>query len=164
MRETVRLVSDGEELVLWEGEAVRISSRHDTRDLGIKRPGESATPKPIAIQYLGFHDVEGRREYLLHARRDDETRRYTVWIELAAFSKRQALLQEGPDICYQKLLRELAGSAPQGPEGIGVTEDDLAAYRETHARPVRRSFSASPISTPARTQANTSPGESQRDR
>lgn len=106
---------------------------------------ESTGLKGTVIQYLGFGNVDGRREYVLDVQRGDETRRYTVWIELAAFSRGQALLQDGPDICYQKLLRELAGPEHQGSEGIEVTADDLAAYRESHAPPARRTgFSALP--------------------
>ena len=96
----------------------------------------------IAIQYVGFHDVQGRREYVLQAQRGDELRRYTVWIELAAFSRRQALLQDGPDICYQKLVRELAEAEPHG--SVGVTDGDLTAYRETHAPPPRRGGFSTP--------------------
>lgn len=143
MPETIRVVSDGEELVLSEGEALRSHPRPASIPPAARAEG-TAAPKRIAIQYLGFKDVEGRREYQLHAHRGDQPRRYTVWIELGAFSRREALLQDGPDICYQKLMRELTGSEVEGPDGIGVTEGDLAAYRETHVAPVRRGFSHSP--------------------
>jgi hypothetical protein len=140
MSETVRIVSDGEELVLSEGEAFRI---HPTPapEVAARRAVVSAAPERIAIRYLGFQDVEGRREFMLNAQRGDQVRRYAVRIELAAFSRRQALLQDGPDICYQKLLRELTGSGLPGSDDIEVTEGDLAAYRETHAAPVRKGFS-----------------------
>jgi hypothetical protein len=131
--EIVRVVSDGEEIVLSTSEAVHIRPRTAERDL--------RAPLRLAVQYLGFNDVQGRREYVLSAQQGAEARRYTVWIELTAFAGHRALLQDGPDICYQKLLRELAGSELRGCERIGVTEGDLAAYRETHTPPVRRSFS-----------------------
>lgn len=102
----------------------------------------------IAIQYQGFQDAPGRREYALDAQRGDQRRRYTVWIEQAAFAARRALLQDGPDICYQKLLREIEASQLEGADCIGVTDGDLQAYREAHARPVRRGFSPFPTSTP----------------
>jgi hypothetical protein len=159
MSETVRLVSDGEELVLSSGEAFRIASKTDADGLGIERPGDVVAAKPIAIRYLGFHEVQGRREYALQARRGEQARRYTVWIELTAFSGRHALLQDGPDICYQKLLHELVGSDLQGCcDGFAVTEDDLAAYRETHFRPVRKKISPGPTTerTPSPAKASAS--------
>jgi hypothetical protein len=139
MSQAVRHISDGEEVVLWRGETFVI---HPTpaRELIPGRMGEPATAKPLvlAVQYLGFQNLGGRREYLLQARRGNEARRYTVSIELVAFSRRQALLQDGPDICYQKLLRELAGSELEGSEAIQVTDADLAAYHETHPRAASR--------------------------
>lgn len=142
MPEIVRVVSDGEEMVLSEGEAFRI---HPTPPRPASRTPVTASER-IAVRYLGFHDVEGRREYRLDAQRGDQVRRYAVWIELAAFSTRKALLQDGPDICYQKLLREIGSELP-GTDDIEVTEGDLAAYKTAHAAPVRKGFSA-PRPTP----------------
>jgi hypothetical protein len=147
---TVRLISDGEEMVLFAGEASLIQPEA-APDAAVGRKGASVAPKPLALQYLGFQNVGARREYLMQAGRGDQASRYVVWIELAAFSERRALLQDGPDICYQKLLRELAGAGPPGPEGLGVTEVDLAAYRATHTTPARHRWSAS--ATPAPGQA-----------
>lgn len=95
----------------------------------------------LVVQYLGFQDAPGRREYAIGVRRGDRSHRYTLWIERAAFAERRALLQDGPDICYQKLLRALADPELLDAEPIGVTEGDLASYRETHTRPARRGFS-----------------------
>jgi hypothetical protein len=74
-------------------------------------------------------------------------------IALAVFAERRALLQDGPDICYQKLLHELAGSVMEGAESIGITDDDLAAYRERHPLAVRRGVSP-PRPEPARAQSS----------
>jgi hypothetical protein len=118
-----------------------------------------AAQKGLAVKYVGFRDVEGRREYELHVQRGDETRRYTLWIGLAAFSRAHVLLQDGPDICYQKLVRELAGAEEGRPGHIAVTEHDLAAYREAHAAPARRGgFSAPRPSAAAKTPADGPPG------
>jgi hypothetical protein len=106
--------------------------------------GTDATPAPapaITLRYLGFQDVDGFRRYTLQAQRGPVTQRYTVSIELAAFSKKQALLQDGPDICYQKLRELSAAELPPGGD-LEVTEADLAAYRETHSRTPRRTFSS----------------------
>jgi hypothetical protein len=116
---------------------------------------EPASIKGTVIQYLGFGNADGRREYVLEVQRGEETRRYTVWIELAAFSRGQALLQDGPDLAYQKLVRELTGPDPPASGSLEVTERDLAAYRENHAPPARRtSFSPLPrASEPAKVPA-----------
>ena len=116
-------------------------------------PAAAASPREpasmrVAIQYQGFQDAPSRREYALEAQRGDQRRRYTVWIERSAFAARRALLQDGPDICYQKMLREVAAFQLDGSDCIGVTDGELASYRETHTRPVRRGFS--PFPTPTR--------------
>ena len=144
MHETVRIVSDGEELVLSEGEAFRFAPNVGAQYVTIEPWARSPAPKPLTVRYLGFHDVPGRREYVLDAQRGNLTDRYTytLWIELSAFSSHHALLQDGPEICYQKLLRELCDVELQGSDGMPVTENDLASYRETHTRPVRKGFSS----------------------
>ena len=109
-------------------------------------------PQPITIRYLGFHDVDGFRRYALQAQRGPVVQRYTVSIELAAFSKKQALLQDGPDLCYQKLRELSAVELPPGGD-VEVTEADLAAYRETHSRTPRRTFS-SPVEPSGPEQAD----------
>jgi hypothetical protein len=137
---TVRLVSDGEEMVLAVGEAFRIRPRPGSLNPATRRPDNRGGSKGVAVQYLGFQDVQDRREYALRAQRGDQERCYTVSIKLAAFTNRQALLQDGPDICYQKLLHELADSELHGACGFVVTESDLTAYRESHAVPRRSRF------------------------
>jgi hypothetical protein len=141
MPEIVRLVSDGEELVLSQGEAFRVLSKTGAPTAAAVRATESSPPVRVAIQYQGFLDAGGRREYALEAQRGDRRRRYIVWIDQAAFAERRALLQDGPDICYQKLLRELDTSQLEGDACLGVTDDDLTAYRDAHARPARKGFS-----------------------
>jgi hypothetical protein len=111
-------------------------------------PARVRVPPPIhlALSYVGFRNAPNRREYLLRAQWGEEAREFTVWIANTAFAMRQALLQDGPDICFQKLRRELAESEPGGVACVGVTESDLASYREAHAPPTRRPFpSSSPI-------------------
>jgi hypothetical protein len=128
--------------VLAQGEAFRLRVQAPGGDAAPRPAAVPATPQRIAVQYLRFDDVEGRREYAFRGQRGDDTRLYTVWIELAAFARREALLQDGPDICYQKLLRELTGSDVLAADRICVTELDLATYRQTHA-PAPRKTSAS---------------------
>ena len=152
-------MGDGEELLLSEGEAFRIRPE-PVPAVSAVREAASGAPRPIAIQYVGFQDVGDRREYRFDVRRGEMARRYTVWIELAAFSRRQALLQDGPDICYQKLVRDVASSQMQGPDAMGATENDLAAYRETHTPPGRKSFTPARPSQPMSGDREGSPAKS----
>jgi hypothetical protein len=141
MPRDVRLVSDGDEMVLPAGEAFRIRPGPASRNPVVGRMAEGARSKGVAIQYMGFQDVDARRQYALRARRGDREGSYTVSIELAAFANRRALLQDGPDICYQKLLHELADSDLHSTGDLVVTEGDLSAYRESHTPAKRGIFS-----------------------
>jgi hypothetical protein len=92
----------------------------------------AAIATQLLLQYVGFADTPLRREYVLLAKLGEETRQYTVCIDQTAFTLRKALRQDGPDICYQKLRRELA-SALVVTRSIAVTDGDLAGYREAHS-------------------------------
>jgi hypothetical protein len=144
----VRLIPDGAEVLLTRDEPFAIQAIPAEAPAA---PVRLPTSLSIAIRYLGFQNVGDRREYALQAGRGGEGTRYTVSIELGAFSRKEALLQDGPDICYQKLLRAL--SAPEAPvaEGLLVTTADLEQYRATHTRPGPRSFSKSLTPPPAKT-------------
>lgn len=97
-------------------------------------------PNPqMLVQYVGFQDAPGRREYALVAQSGDKIRKYTVWIASDAFAKRQALLQDGPDICYQKLMRALVDPELASAGRLAVTDADLALYRDAHNPPKGRS-------------------------
>lgn len=108
----------------------------------------SAPPKPVApagvrhlsIEYLGFRSEGDRREYRLCARLGTESCEYTVWIANSAFTAGRALFQDGPDICFQKLRRELADAELPGGRSFEVTESELLEYRAAHAPPQRRAF------------------------
>ncbi len=126
-------------------------------------PAKARAPASIHVllEYLGFRNTPGRREYFLRAQSGAEVREYTVWIPHTAFALRQALLQDGPDICYQKLRRELSASESGGATCIGVTESELLDYRDAHTTPPRRS-SPRPASPP-RTQQMTGSSLPRRD-
>jgi hypothetical protein len=85
-----------------------------------------------------FHEHPGRRDYVFLVQLGDKVREYVVSIGRDAFVKRKALLQDGPDICYRKLVRELVDTDLTGSARLGVTDADLASYREAHAPPARR--------------------------
>ena len=94
--------------------------------------------RPLSIEYLGFRCGRDRREYMLCARRGTESSEYTVWIASSAFTAGHALFQDGPDICFQKLRRELAAAEPTPSRTLEVTQSELLEYRIAHAPPQRR--------------------------
>jgi hypothetical protein len=102
----------------------------------------------MTLEYRGFRDVKDRREYLLCAHLGTESCEYTVWIANAAFAAGHALFQDGPDICYQKLRRELAGVELTDGRSLEVTRSELLEYRTAHLPPQRRGFAAKPGLTP----------------
>lgn len=86
------------------------------------------------VEYVGFRTGEDRREYVLRSHLGSEVHEYTVGIALAAFTAGRARLQDGPEICYLKLVRELesleAGAA-RAPH-LTVTDAELADYVTAH--------------------------------
>lgn len=114
------------------------------------RVAARATAQPI-VQYVGFDDVPGRRNYHLIVQVGETIRELTVWIARDAFTRRAAQVQDGPDICFQKILRELSGtSGLSGDATIGVTDGDLASYRQARVpqptkRQPRRVFTAEDV-------------------
>jgi len=94
----------------------------------------------ITIEYVGFRTSAKRREYLLRSHFGPESHDYTVGIALADFSAGRARFQDGPEICYLKLVRELeaqsAGATP-GADDLTVTDVELADYVTAHTTPGR---------------------------
>ena len=107
----------------------------------------------LTVEYLGFRCGADRREYLLSARFGTERCEYTVWIANAAFTAGHALFQDGPDICYQKLRRELGDTELTGGQTFEVTKSELLEYRVAHAPPQRRAGSPKPVPAKPQTPA-----------
>ena len=101
-----------------------------------------------SVEYVGFQNTELRREYRLRLRAGDEIREYIVGIALAAFAGGRVRYQDGPEISFLKLSRELeaGGVAPSDPD-YTVSEDELAAYRSSH--PAAKNRLSKPSSPPA---------------
>jgi hypothetical protein len=102
----------------------------------------------LRLEYRGFRDGAGVREYLLRARIGDEQRDYVVGIEQAAFAQRRLLLQDGPDVCFQRLARELSGGVLVELGPLAISEGELASYREAHAVAGRKRSAAPPLAAP----------------
>lgn len=93
------------------------------------------------LQYTGFSTVPGGREYgfsvLVH---DTPARAFTVIIEEAAFRPGLLKYQEGPGICYGKLLAALQSEECDSPlcPRQRVTESEVAAYKASGTAKVRK--------------------------
>ena len=109
------------------------------------------------IEYVGFRTGPEYREYHLRSHFGTETREYTVAIAHSAFTAGRVRFQDGPEICYLKLLRELESTevgVSRAPH-LTVTDAELADYVTAHTVPARGrgGFSASaataaPVKTP----------------
>jgi hypothetical protein len=104
------------------------------------------------VEYVGFRTSAKRREYVLRSHVGPEVHEYTVGIALAAFEAGRARLQDGPEICYLKILREIeaAQAAPFGVDDFTITDAELADYVTAHTTPARSrgGFSAGAAAAP----------------
>jgi hypothetical protein len=106
----------------------------------------------IRVEYLGFQNVGEHREFRLRVYGKDESSEFRFRIAIAAFGAGRMRLQDGPDVCYQKLLQSVAAGDTERPDVITIDEADLASYRETHTHlPKHRSWTPTPSPTPAAT-------------
>ena len=103
-----------------------------------------ASPRPVVrVEYVDFQDVSEHREFRFCMRGLDGSSEVRIRIALAAFGACRVRLQDGPDVCYQKLLRTAAADAAV-PEMIALEDVDLVAYAEGHTNaPKHRSWSSS---------------------
>jgi hypothetical protein len=102
----------------------------------------------VRIEYVGFVDTDLTREYSLVVQEPAaEAKTFVLAIAKAAFNSKNARYQDGPDICYQKLLAILAASPAEGGR-IVLTEEDLYHYRHAHApKPPRHRVTNSPLAS-----------------
>jgi len=92
----------------------------------------------LRLEYRGFRNTALFREYLVHARVGLAERDYVIGIEHAAFTKRRVALQDGPDICFQRLCRELSsGVLAELGRRVAISDAELASYRAQHSPVVR---------------------------
>ena len=100
------------------------------------------------IEYVGFQATADGRKYTLHARGAESSRDYTVSIPNGLFVSGRAKFQDGPELAYQKLQREMAAQdAEPAHHAFTLTDAELEAFRESHrvhARPRRRAAAAVP--------------------
>ena len=110
-----------------------------------------SSPGPFArVEYLDFENVAEHREFRLRILGPDGSTEVRFRIATAAFGAGRVRLQDGPDVCYQMLLRTVAAGETASPDVITIDDADLATYRELHTQVAkRRSVTPSSSPTPA---------------
>jgi hypothetical protein len=103
----------------------------------------------VRIEYLGFQNVAEHREFRLRVYGPDGSTEVRSRIAIAAFDAGRVRMQDGPDVCYRKLLQSVAAGEVASPDVITIDDVDLAGYREAHT-PVPKRRSWSPASPPPR--------------
>jgi hypothetical protein len=91
----------------------------------------------VRVEYQDFRDVADHREFRLRVSGPDGSTERRFQIASAAFGAGRVRLQDGPDVCYQKLLRALAAGETAAPDVITIDDLELAAYRDAHT-PIRK--------------------------
>jgi len=100
----------------------------------------------VTVRYLGFESTAAGRDYSLSVRRGEVCSQVTVRIPHAAFALHLTRYQDAPDICFLKVLQELALHDDKPPaHTLIVSNAELAAYRTSHEKqPGRRMAPAPP--------------------
>ena len=95
------------------------------------------------LRYLGMIPKPEYSEYGFRIENPDKTVRLLVLtIANSVFLTKQLMVQEAPDLCYQKVLTDLQ-SETNGPveDFVSISESDIAHYRAFHPNmKLRKSF------------------------
>jgi hypothetical protein len=94
------------------------------------------------LRYLGKISKLEYSEYGFRIENEDKTVRLLILtIANSVFLTKQLMVQEAPDLCYQKVLTELKSDATDPiRERIPVTGSDIEQYRVFHPNLRRKSF------------------------
>jgi hypothetical protein len=87
------------------------------------------------IQYVGFDSATGSRTYTFHVIDvPQEARDFTVKVEAEAFRPDCLGLQDGPGICYARLVKELRAQTSESRTEacLSIGEGDIKDYLLEH--------------------------------
>jgi len=91
---------------------------------------------PAHVEYIGFTTRGTAREYTLLVRRPSGDAVFVLSIPTEAFVARRVRYQDGAEICFRRLQRELPVLADPVEElttRLSITDEDLAEYRASHS-------------------------------
>jgi hypothetical protein len=115
----------------------------------------------VRVEYLDFQNVAEHREFRLRVCGPHGSIEFRMRIAIEAFCAGRVRLQDGPDVCYQRLLRAVADGESMSLDAITIDELELASYRAIHTpAPRHRAWTSSTPPTPPATalkQRRTSP-------
>ena len=88
----------------------------------------------LQLRYLGVIPQEGYVEYGFRIEdKDKGTRDVILTINDELFSESHLMLQEAPDLCYQKVLADLVSEHGSHIHGrMAITASDILQYRDAH--------------------------------
>ena len=95
----------------------------------------------MLIRYIGFKLQPRGRDYSYQVVAPQaEPREFVLTISNHAFLGRQVRYQDGADLCYQKLQKELDAETPDSPlkRRFTISDQELDAYREKFRSAKRR--------------------------
>ena len=94
----------------------------------------------MEVRYLGFDQQQGQRVYRFDVGGKGELRRQVVvTAELALFQTQRVPIQDGPNLCAQKLAADLAMEFDGDHR---LTLDDLKQHAQAHAAELARKAEA----------------------
>ena len=87
------------------------------------------------VEYVGFTTKGAHRVYALRIRRGaTEPVDVNVLIATTAFTSGRVRYQDGPEVCFLKLQKELLAAADgKTPKEYSVSDADLADYKAAHS-------------------------------
>jgi hypothetical protein len=109
----------------------------------LPRPGQRLLGRLVRIEYLGFENTSDHREYRLAVHGPDGPTEVRCRIAHSAFSDGRVRIQDGAEVCYQKLLRAVTAGETTSADVVTIDDAELASYREAHTvLPRHRTFTA----------------------
>lgn len=86
------------------------------------------------MRYLGVIPRQELSEFGFQIENPDKTVRLLILtIANSIFREKQLMMQEAPDLCYQKILADLQSATPGlVEEVVPISESDVAKYRAGH--------------------------------
>ncbi len=87
------------------------------------------------IQYVGFNVAANSRIYNFDVIDLKEARQFTVTLQSEAFHPACLKLQDGPNICFSRLKRELQGETQEArvEAHLSIAEEDIQNYLEQYS-------------------------------
>ena len=117
---------------------------------------ESLTPLPVSpsrtpirvvrVEYVDFQDVAEYREFRFRVRVLAGSTEVRARIPVSAFGAGRMRLQDGPDLCYRKVVEAVAAAGDTAtPETVTIDEATLAGYAEGHKSVQKHRSWSSPL-------------------